>query len=56
MGPSLKFVSAIKDAIFNQRKWGKFSTKRTAKLVGGGVSEGNLASDYIIQTNTNEYL
>ena len=39
MGPSLKFDSAIKDAIFNQRnwgklgkwgkkKWGKFSTKR----------------------------
>ena len=39
MGPSLKLDSAIKDAIFNQRKlgelgkwgkrkWGKFSTKR----------------------------
>ena len=64
MEPGLEFVSAIKDAIFNKRKWGKFSTKRNAKLFGGanyleGGSEGSLASDYIIQTkiqmNTNEY-
>ena len=67
MGPSLKFDSAIKDAIFNQRnwgklgkwgkrKWGKFSTKRNAKLFGGGVRGefGKRLQNTI--GNTNEYL
>ena len=33
VGPSVKFVSAIKDAIFNKQIW------------GGGGSEGGLAKD-----------
>ena len=54
MGPSLKFDWAIKDAIFNQRKWGKlgkwgkFSTTRDAKLFGGKRLQNTIG-------NTNEY-
>ena len=70
MRPSLKLDSAIKNAIFNQRKlgelgkWGKkngasFQPKEMPNYLEGG-SEGSLANDYKIQseiqTNTNEDL
>ena len=43
VGPSVKFVSAIKDAIFNKKNGGKFFFWKNAKL--GGGSEGSLAKD-----------
>ena len=36
VGPSVKFVSAIKDAIFNKKNGGKFFFWKNAKLGGGG--------------------
>ena len=32
VGPSVKFVSAIKDAIFNKKNGGKFFVRKNAKL------------------------
>ena len=37
MGPSVKFVSAIKDAIFSKKKWGSNFFPE---------SEGEMAKDY----------
>ena len=47
MGPSVKFVSAIKDAIFNKKNGGKFFFFETMPNWGGGGggSEGSLAKD-----------
>ena len=43
VGPSVKFVSAMKDAIFNKKNGGKFVVRKNAKP--GGGSEGGLAKD-----------
>ena len=43
VGPSVKFVSAIKDAIFKKKNGGKFFLK---KCQTGGGSEGSLAKDH----------
>ena len=45
VGPSVKFVSAIKDAIFNKKNGGKFFFLKKGKP--GGGSEGSLAKDHI---------
>ena len=37
VGPSVKFVSAIKDAIFKKKNGGNFFVRKNAKLGGGGV-------------------
>ena len=44
MGPSVKFVSAIKDAIFN-KNWGKFFSRKKDQTGGGRGSEGGLVKD-----------
>ena len=36
MGPSVKFVSAIKDAIFNKKNGGKFFFLKKSQTGGGG--------------------
>ena len=36
VGPSVKFVSAIKDAIFKKKNGGNFFVRKNAKLGGGG--------------------
>ena len=41
MGPSVKFVSAIKDAIFNKKNGGQFFSPKK-----GGGSEGEMAKDH----------
>ena len=45
VGPSVKFVSAIKDAIFNKKNGGKFFFEKMPNW--GGGSEGSLAKDHI---------
>ena len=45
VGPSVKFVSAIKDAIFNKKMGVNFLFGKNAKP-GGGGSEGGLAKDH----------
>ena len=45
MGPSIKFVSAIKDAIFQKKNGGQFfSGKKT--IPGGGGAKGGMAKDH----------
>ena len=47
MGPSVKFVSAIKDAFFNKKNGGQFFFgKKTKPGDGGGGSEGGLVKDH----------
>ena len=47
VGPSVKFVSAIKDAIFNNKNGCKFFVRKNAKLGGGGGGAGGgLAKDH----------
>ena len=40
MGPSVKFVSAIKDAIFNKKNGGKFFLLKKCQTGGGGGGGG----------------
>ena len=44
VGPSVKFVSAIKDAMFNKKNGGKFFWLKKCQT---GGSEGSLATDHI---------
>ena len=45
MGPSVKFVSAIKDAFFNKKNGGQFFSRE--KDHTGGGPEGGLVKDHI---------
>ena len=45
VGPSVKFVSAIKDAIFNKKNGGNFFLLKKCQTGGGVGSEGSLAKD-----------
>ena len=45
MGPSVKFVSAIKDAFFNKKNGGQFFSREKDQTRGGG-SEGGLVKDH----------
>ena len=45
VGPSVKFISAIKDAIFNKKMGLNFFPVKKTKPEGGGESEGDLAKD-----------
>ena len=40
MGPSVKFVSAIKDAFFNNKNGGQFFLGKKTKPGGGGGARG----------------
>ena len=44
MGPSVKFVSAIKDAFFNKKNGGQFFSREKDQT--GGGSEGGLVKDH----------
>ena len=46
VGPSVKFVSAIKDAIFNKKNGGKFFFVEKMPNWGGGAG-GGLQKDHI---------
>ena len=39
VGPSLEFVSAIKDAIFNKKNGGKFFVLKKCQTGGGGFGK-----------------
>ena len=46
VGPSVKFVLAIKDAIFKKKMGGNFLFGKNAKPGGVGGSKGGLAKDF----------
>ena len=48
VGPSVKFVSAIKDAIFNKKKWGKYFSGKKKPFRG---SEGEMVKDHTFPHN-----
>ena len=45
MGPSVKFVSAIKDAFFNKKNGGQFFSRKKDQTEGGGAG-GGLVKDH----------
>ena len=45
MGPSVKFISAIKDAIFNNKKWGTIFFRKKI-ILGGEGSEGEMVKNH----------